>query len=197
MTASTLTVPRAPSISRTWIAVIAVAIAQTAVLLYMIWDRANLVATGREIVLDIVPVDPRSLMRGDYVIFSYDISNKPAGGAPGEFRSGEAVHVTIDNASGKWNIAAVSKDTPATVTPTQLVLKGFIVNAWAGEGQRQDLMLRYGIESYFIPEGTGGDLEKLVGEKKMQAIVAVGRDGTAAIKGLVIDGVRRLDPPMF
>lgn len=182
---------------RTWIAVITIAAAQTAVLLYMLWERTQLIASGREIALDIVPVDPRSLMRGDYVILNYDISRKDKGGAPGEFHGGEAVHVTIDNASGKWNVAAVTKQVPPSVSATQVVLRGYISHAWGGENERQDLFLRYGIESYFVPENTGKDLEKLVGERKMQALVSVGADGRAAIKGLVIDGERRLDPPLI
>jgi len=46
----------------------------------------------------------------------------------------------------------------------------------------------YGIESYFVPEGEGRALETLVGEKRVRALVAVGRDGTAALKGLLVDG---------
>ena len=57
--------------------------------------------------------------------------------------------------------------------------------------------MRFGIESYFVAEGTGKVLEDSVREKKIQALVAIGTDGSAALKGLVIDGQRHEDPPLF
>lgn len=58
--------------SRKWlIAALAVAGLQTAAIGHMVSDRVQLLRSGREIVLPIVPVDPRSLFRGDYVILSY------------------------------------------------------------------------------------------------------------------------------
>ena len=69
-----------------WIAIAVVALGQAAVLGWMIWDRASLLANGREVVLEVIPVDPRSLFRGDYVILGYDISrfDLPAGRRPAE-----------------------------------------------------------------------------------------------------------------
>ena len=47
-----------------WIAVAVVALGQAAVLGWMIWDRTSLLSNGREVVLEVIPVDPRSLFRG-------------------------------------------------------------------------------------------------------------------------------------
>jgi uncharacterized membrane-anchored protein len=55
----------------------------------------------------------------------------------------------------------------------------------------------YGIENFFVPEGTGHDLEKLVGERKLSALVAVDDDGNAAIKGLIVDGKRVYEEPLL
>jgi uncharacterized membrane-anchored protein len=57
--------------------------------------------------------------------------------------------------------------------------------------------MRYGVETYFVPEGTGRALESKVRDHKIEAIVAVGADGQAALKGLVIDGERHVDPPLL
>jgi uncharacterized membrane-anchored protein len=46
----------------------------------------------------------------------------------------------------------------------------------------------YGIESYFVPEGRGRELERLVRDKRIAAVLAVDANGTAAIKGLAVDG---------
>ena len=56
------------------LAALLVAGAQTAALGYMIESRASILRSGRDVLLKTVPVDPRDLLRGDYVILSYDIS---------------------------------------------------------------------------------------------------------------------------
>jgi uncharacterized membrane-anchored protein len=69
---------------------------------------------------------------------------------------------------------------------------------WRGQsGSDGVLSLRYGIETYFVPEGTGRVLESKVREHKIDAILAVGADGSAALKGLVVDGERHVDPPLL
>jgi len=40
-------------------------------------------------------------------------------------------------------------------------------------------------------------LESKVREHKIDAILAVGADGSAALKGLVVDGERHVDPPLL
>ena len=57
--------------------------------------------------------------------------------------------------------------------------------------------VRYGIESYFVPEGGGERLEALAREKRMTALIAVDARGNAAIKGLIIDGVLQYEEPLF
>ena len=57
--------------------------------------------------------------------------------------------------------------------------------------------VHYGIESYFVPEGTGKDLEKMVADKKIAAVIAVGANGKAAIKALMIDGQRVVEEPLL
>jgi uncharacterized membrane-anchored protein len=57
--------------------------------------------------------------------------------------------------------------------------------------------LNYGIENYFVPEGTGRELEKLVGDRKIAALIAVSDGGKAGIKGLVVDGKRVYEEPLL
>jgi uncharacterized membrane-anchored protein len=188
---------------RIWIGAIAVALLQTGVLAAMILDRAHHLATGREIVLPVIPVDPRSLFRGDYVILNYDVSTVPAGllgGAPPH--DGERLYVVIGRKPGgdasMWVPLQVSRTRPALVPAEAVVLVG-----WA-RGQpiartdgRGELRLRYGIESYFVPEGAGKDLERRIRTGTMAVIVAVNESGQSAIKGVVLDGVVRYDEPLF
>ena len=78
------------------------------------------------------------------------------------------------------------------------MLKGRVLTSWKSENPASTtLSVRYGIEQYFVPEGTGRALEAKVRDHKIKAIVAVSSDGTSALKGLVVDGERHEDPPLL
>jgi uncharacterized membrane-anchored protein len=179
---------------RLLIALAITAVAQTAVLASMVIDRTLLLKNGREITLPIVPVDPRDLFRGEYVRLGYEISNVPAmllsGPAPA---ANAAFYVTIQkNPQGGWTPVKVTATMPNETDPDRVVLKArtrwpFPTSTW----------VRYGIESYFVPEGQGRRLEELARDRKMAARVAVDSGGNAAIKGLIIDGVLQYEEPLF
>jgi len=179
-----------------WLGIAAVAAAQAAVLGWMIWERAGLLANGREVVLEVIPVDPRSLFRGDYVNLGYNISRVDAP-SPTPHR-GDDIYVTLQKGAGDtWTVAGSRPQLPASVGPDQVVLKGrvdYTSSAAAGPAQT---FVHYGIESFFVPEGTGRELEALVREKKLSALIAVGSDGDAGIKGLVVDGKRVYEEPLL
>jgi uncharacterized membrane-anchored protein len=87
---------------------------------------------------------------------------------------------------------------PSHVAPGDVVLKGRVQSIWKTNNPEETVMnIRYGIEQYFVPEGTGRVLEDQVRDHKIEAIVTVGSDGTAALKGLVVDGRRHEDPPLL
>jgi len=182
-----------------WLSIAVVAAVQVAVLGWMIWDRVHLLSGGREVVLEVVPVDPRSLFRGDYVILNYGISVlKTPRGAETPAR-GTDVYVTLQKSeTGAWDVVRSSTTRPDTAAPDQVVLKGRVsfvsaagadVPAWA--------RVRYGIESFFVPEGKGRELEQLVREKKLSALIAVDEAGNGGIKGLVVDGKRVYEEPLL
>jgi uncharacterized membrane-anchored protein len=186
---------------RLWLAVVAVALGQALVLGYMIWDRTSLLANGREVVLDVIPVDPRSLFRGDYVILGYDISrfNLPPGTTPPA--KSAPFYVTLRKTGEAWQQVAGAATPPASVNADEVVIKGRVDYVWPpGPDKPQDptvVGVSYGIESFFVPEGTGRELEKMVGEKKISALIAVGDGGDAAIKGLISEGKRVYEEPLL
>jgi len=186
-----------------WPLLFLVALVQSAALFKIVYDRDGLLKTGREITLPVKPLDPRDLFRGDYVTLGYDISTVTPSAIPvdalKDFERDEAVFVTLaPGADGTWAVSAVSRDAPANVASSEVVLKGRVASVWqAQDPAKSTLNLRYGIETYFVPEGTGRALESKVREHKIDAILAVADDGTAALKGLVIDGERHVDPPLL
>lgn len=162
---------------------------QIAVLGWMVLDRTRLIKTGQEIVLPIRPVDPRDLFRGQYVRLGYDVSNvslklvegpRPVRNAP--------FYVTLEQADdGTWRPLRLTAAKPHGHGPKEIVLKG---RAWRAfpTGDTGSVAVRYGIESYFVPEGEGPRLEELARDKKLAVLVAVDGSGTSAIKGILIDG---------
>jgi uncharacterized membrane-anchored protein len=185
-----------------WLAIAAVALGQAAVLGWMIWDRTSLLANGREVVLEVVPVDPRSLFRGDYVILGYDISRfkLPPGTKPPERNA--PFYITLRKGPGdNWQGVSGSAEPPAQLQPDEVVIKGQVeyVSQPSSDAASEPavLGLHYGIESFFVPEGTGRELEQLVGSKKISALIAVDGSGNAAIKGLVSEGKRVYDEPLL
>lgn len=177
-------------LQRKWLAVIAVAAIQSLVLGWMVFDRVVLLRTGKEVVLDVVPVDPRSLFRGDYVILGYDISSVEGRLLSGAIDSGQVLYVTIAmDADAKWKPVAISPAWPAKIEPGQMVLKARSETTVANATSPPAIIrVRYGIESYFVPEGTGRVLETQVRDRRIAALVAVDRSGNSAIKGLKVDG---------
>ena len=98
----------------------------------MVADRQALLRTGREIVLQVQPVDPRDLFRGDYVILGYGISpvslSDQANGAPlDQIKRGEPVYVTFQaDAAGGWTVKRLSPSYPADTAAADVVLKGLV-----------------------------------------------------------------------
>ena len=185
------------------LAAVVVAGLQTAALAWMIWDRVALLRSGREVVLPIVPVDPRSLFRGDYVILSYPFSRvstslarepKPTPGAGFYVVLRKAVAEGRDD----WQADRIVAAMPETLGADEIALKARPQHGGTIDWSRTFVLsVRYGIESYFVPEGKGRDLEAMVRDKKLAAIVAVDAKGNAAIKGLSVDGKMIYDAPLF
>lgn len=185
---------------RFWALLAAAAGVQTAVLCGMVYDRISLLRTGREVVLEVTPVDPRSLFRGDYVILSYAASRLPGNLVPeGHLTTATPIYVTLARRENAWTPVAASKSHPGEIAGDHVVLRGWPSHPLSNEpaAPRSSLLMRYGVESYFVPEGTGRALEALVGEKKVAVVLSVSASGAAAIKGLIADGKTvYVEPPL-
>jgi uncharacterized membrane-anchored protein len=187
-----------------WTLLVVVAVLQSAALLKIVYDRDHLLKTGREITIPVQPLDPRDLFRGDFVTLGYDFTSlRKSTLAPQidleGFRAGSDVYVTLHQGdAGVWTVSALAAAYPREVASSDVVIKGRVKSVWQAENKADALLtVRYGIEAYFVPEGTGWALEKEVRDRKIEAIVAVDSGGTAALKGLVVDGERHVDPPLL
>jgi uncharacterized membrane-anchored protein len=159
--------------------------AQLVILVAMIALRAIPLVTGQTVLVRVVPVDPRDLFRGDYVILSYDFSRTPREGIEGlsldergkrSKLEGRTVYVPLVPDSNKthWRAEKVTLVKPATGP----FLKGLM--------QRHG-SIQFGIESYFVQEGTGRVYEQAIRDRKLSAELAVSSSGQAALKALRIE----------
>ncbi|APW61493.1 GDYXXLXY domain-containing protein [Paludisphaera borealis] len=168
--------------------VVAAAVFQLAILGWMIGGMMLMFRDSRVVLLQVVPVDPRDLMRGDYVILSYPFSRLPSGeveGLPGPYTSdnqqawhGRPVFVTLvpeaDGSHYRGELVSASPPPSGTV-----YIQGTLQSA-----SRID----FGIESFYVQEGQGKAYEEAVKQNQLWAEVALTPNGWGTVRGLRIEG---------
>jgi len=188
---------------------VVVLVLQTAALGWMIYSRAELLRTGAEVTLTVVPVDPRDLFRGDFVNLNYSITNLRPGviGGDSDFLPNDPIWVVLDTSlAGAARPTGVFKHQPPTL-PERTAIRGRVQSVYDGPPPIDDpegcpnpcrtVHVNYGIEQYFVPEGEGRKIENLRNDSRISVIAAVDSEGRAAIKKLLIDGVERYEEPLL
>ncbi len=171
-------------------------------------QRAGILRSGQEARLEVVPVDPRDLFRGDYVVLTYRIGTVdfPKDAMSSPFTRGQQVFVTLrPDANNKSQAVAISAERPA-ISGADIVISGVVSSPSTcplNETGARDCKLgsravgvRYGLESYFVPEGEGKKVE-LTPKALLEVVAAVAPSGQAAIKRLLIDGKPVYDEPPY
>jgi uncharacterized membrane-anchored protein len=176
-------------------------VVQTGLLAWLIVDRALLLKNGKEITLKVIPVDPRDLFRGDYVVLSYDISRLDAGALEGDdgFSFAEPIYVSIREGAEGWEARAIHREPPEG---DALFLRGHVYDVRSGTGQCDAAecpayMAEYNLEQFFVPEGKGRELETLRNDQRMSVDVAVAENGRSALKRLLVDGEVRYEEQLY
>jgi len=154
---------------------------QVVVLLGLIGLRLAGLWRGETVLLRVVPVDPRDLLRGDYVTPGYEFSRIPRGGiqgaGPGQSGGveGQTVYVPLarDPDGRHWHATGCTAVRPAGGTFLRGRVRG---------GQ-----IEFGIESFFVQEGKGKSYESAVRVGRLWAEVAVTPQGDASLRGLVVE----------
>jgi uncharacterized membrane-anchored protein len=179
------------------------ALAQVALLALMIADRVRILREGTEVTLQSRPVDPRDLLRGDYVVLGYDISQLPAGSLfnqPAGSRNPIVFVKLAPNRDGLYEAVSVHADAVAVTSPEVLIRGRVAFGATCGSASRafcDKLQISYNLESYFVPQGEGRKLEAARNERKLTVVAAVLPSGRAAIKRLMLDGEPVYQEPWF
>jgi uncharacterized membrane-anchored protein len=157
---------------------------QTAWILGTTFVQERALAGGKVVLLEALRVDPRDLLRGDYVILNYKISDvaldlfSPAlTNAPAP---GEAVYVTLEP-RGQFHEVVLASTNRITPAEGQVVLKGHSRSWWSGAAKKT-VHVEYGLERYYVREGTGNP------QGKITVRAAVPDSGQGQIKEVFVDG---------
>jgi len=148
-----------------------IVVAQVAFLLSWAAWHEHVRAHGPEILLKAHPVDPRDLLRGDYMTLGYAIADVET---PAGLAEGKACWVVLAP-DGKYFSAVRASVSEPEPGPGQLAVRGTV-------GRRGVL---YGIENYYVPEGKGSpkfetiEVEVAVSPAKQLYIRRVLLDGKA------------------
>ncbi len=154
------------------LAFLVIVVGQVFLLLGLIGDREYTLRTGTDVVLTTVPVDPRSLLQGDFAILGYEISRIPS---TTNLRVGETVYVILREAEEAWEALHYELRKPSD--GDEVFIKGVVDRPGN---------LDFGIGTFFIPEGTGHLIER---SQDVKVVVSVDGRGKAVIKDVLVDGV--------
>ncbi|PWW08579.1 putative membrane-anchored protein [Paenibacillus cellulosilyticus] len=128
--------------------------------------------SGTPVKLEIAPVDPRSMLQGDYVTLSYT-NSRPSSLVETDLRNSNAHKVKVVlklDANGVYQFSRLYSQ-GESIEPNEVIMNG----RWDGWGTVQ-----YGIETYFVPEGTGMDVQR----EARYAYVRVSSTGNAILERL-------------
>jgi len=136
---------------------------------------------GQVVTLETQPVDPRDFLRGDYVILNYKISRLPGSifvpPLDGTLPPGQPVFVKLAP-QGQFFEAIEASTRPMKLNGNGVVVQGVVDRNW----NTNEVRVSYGIERYYVTEGTGNPVGKLT------VRAAVPKSGKATIKAVLLDG---------
>ncbi|MGB6008317.1 GDYXXLXY domain-containing protein [Castellaniella sp.] len=137
----------------------------------------TILSQGRPVVLALAPVDPRSLMQGDYMALDYAVRRA----ADDWLRTHESDEWAVrregrgwlllrQDGQGVWQLQGITAAQPPAATPETVAL------AFRWRAGRPD----FGADSWFFPEGQG---ERFAGAR--YGVLRIAPDGAALLAGLL------------
>ena len=161
--------------ARRRLAFAAVVAAQAIVLLGLVGLKESALAAGQKIQLKAEPVDPRDPFRGEYVALTYGISRLPA---PPGARVDDVVYVPLYEGADAWSGTAAMSAPPGGA---DAFIQGRVVSVERGRAH-----IEYGIETYYVEEGEGAELEQAIFRDALYVDVVLDENGRAAIEDVTV-----------
>ncbi|GAB4543123.1 MAG: GDYXXLXY domain-containing protein [Roseibium sp.] len=179
-----------PIVTTPWLRWGALALIQLFLIAIPLSDRLDVQMNGTVVSLELIPVDPRDLLRGDYVIINLAIGRLPADlpGA-GTIRAGDDVFVGLSSQDGG---AAM----PVTVSKDREKAGALAIAGRVRSVSGAEIRIDYGIDAFFLPEGEGRRIERLPAER-LALDVAIADDGRSLPLRLLVNGIELRSDAIF
>jgi uncharacterized membrane-anchored protein len=130
---------------RKWIVVLATLVV-LAVVNFTIADREKLLVEGRVVLLELAPVDPRSLMQGDYMALRLKVANDAFGWSQRKLKDGQIVV-----ALGEHGVAVFKRFADESAPAVNEIKLRYRI---------RDGQVKFGTNAFFFQEGTASRYEK-------------------------------------
>lgn len=152
------------------------------VLSSMLIKPVNTMVNGKQITLATIPVDPRDLFYGDYVILDLEIeeidislleASMKKKLEQSAYHQNLTVYVSLKKEeNGIYQAVSVSEDKPDGLFVKGKMSPYIMDNSWDEESvSKQTVSIEYGINRFYVEEGTGLELEDSA--SKGQVLVSV------------------------
>ena len=133
---------------------------------HSIYSRERLLAEGRVALLELAPVDPRSLMQGDYMALSFRVSNEAFGRRAQKDLADGRIVLQLD----ERGVARFSRmDDGSPLAANELRIRYRV----------RDDQVKFATNAYFFQEGTG-----TIYERARYGEFRVAPDGECLLTGL-------------
>ena len=158
---------------------------QSAWLLGTVVVQEHALSTGKVILLETARIDPRSLLQGDYLILNYKISDVPTNlflppvikDLPYDMK----IFVALAPGTNQFYGVARASTNEFAPSMNEVLLKGKSAYHW-WNSPTNSIHVEYGLERYYVAEGTGNPTGKLTAQ------VVVPASGRGHVKEVFVDG---------
>ena len=186
------------------ISALVLALVQIGFLSWIIAGRAAILRNGKEVLLKVQPVDPRDLLRGDYISLNNNISRIPVkliANIPQGKLSSDDTSIVVrlrKGADGYWQpTIAWFGQALAPAGPDEADIAGRVAEGWGLRDADATVAPDYGIDRFYLPEGEGVAIQDDIRVRPFGIKLALASDGTAQIKALM-DGDKTLfEEPLY
>ncbi len=146
--------------------------------LFFVAINEKIFMTGDEIRLKVRPVDPRDLLRGQYVVLNYDISNVDVKNNT-DFKRKDRVYVTLQKEGEIYIFKEISTYKP-TKSPYIKGQVDYIRWNYGKDNDSKTLNIKYGIENLFTKEKEAREIEKRLAKGGI-AVIKLDKQGRAKV----------------
>ena len=155
----------------------------------MIWDREDVLQTGREYKFKTAPVDPNDPFRGKYIILQFEEDLVPTSAGNNWERDEDIYVILSEDSNGFAQVASVLRQRPGEDQDFVKAKIGYVFGNGTDETE-----IEYPFERFYMEESKAPEAELTYAKsqrdttKTTYALVRV-KNGEAVLKDVMIDGI--------